>query len=218
MISFLFAGLLLPIFSKMLKNKESVEQLVQFSYRLIIVPSLIFVIGAIIYAPQLMKLLYYGSNLNYSATIFACIIPALLAISTTYVYGTLLTANGKLKQLNIMAASAMLVNISLNFILIPRFHALGSAISSLITQTLTAIFQILLANKIFSFDFNWKFISVLILFAAGVSGVGILVQHTFDFWIYGFVLIGVIGVLGAFAIKLIDLKGIYNLVRHGDET
>ena len=58
MIAFLFAGLLLPIFSKMLKHKDPVDQLVQFSYRLIIVPAVIFVIGAIIYKEELIQLLY----------------------------------------------------------------------------------------------------------------------------------------------------------------
>ena len=217
MISFLFAGLLLPIFSKMLKNKQPVNQLVQFSYKLIIVPAVIFVVGAILYAPDLMKLLYKGKELHYSATIFGCIIPGLLAISTTYIYGTLLTANGKLKQLNIMAASAMIINITLNFILIPRFHALGSAISSLTTQSLTAIVQILIANQIFSFKTDWKFVSVLILFTACVFGVGLLVKNTFDNWFYGFVLIGAIGVIAALALKLIDLKGIYNIIRNRDE-
>lgn len=217
MISFLFAGLLLPIFSKMIKNKEPVHQLVQFSFRLIIVPVVIFVAGAIIYAPQLMKLLYHGSELYYSATIFACLIPGLIAISTTYIYGTLLTANGKLKQLNIMAATAMIVNISLNFILIPKFHALGSAISSLTTQSLSAIVQILIAHQIFSFKHNWKFVSVLILFTASVFGVGLLIKYTFDSWFLGFVLIGVIGVFAAVALKLIDLKGIFHIIKNREE-
>jgi len=217
MISFLFAGLLLPIFSKMLKHKEPVHQLVQFSFRLIIVPAIIFVIGAIIYAPQLMKLLYHGNALYYSATIFACIIPGLIAISTTYIYGTLLTANGKLKQLNIMAASAMIINISLNFILIPQFHALGSAISSLTTQTLTAIVQILIANKVFSFKPNGKFISMLIVFTASLTGIGMLAKYTFDKWFLGFILIGVVGIIAAFAIKLIDLKGIYHIIKNREE-
>jgi O-antigen/teichoic acid export membrane protein len=217
MISFLFAGLLLPIFSKMLKNKEPVEQLVQFSYRLILVPVVIFVVGAVAYSDDLMKFLYHGADLKYSAVIFSVIIPGLIAISTTYIYGTLLTANGKLKYLNIMAASAMLINIILNFILIPRFNALGSAISSLATQSLTAVFQILLANQIFKFKVNWRFVNILLVFVAGVIGVGILVKHTFESWYYGFALIGIVGIMAAFALKLIDLKGIYHIVKNGDE-
>jgi len=216
MIAFLFAGLLLPIFSKMLKQKEPVYQLVQFSYRLIIIPVIVFVIGAILYAPELMKLLYHGNNLNYSATIFAFIIPGLIAISTTYIYGTLLTANGSLRQLNIMAAMAMLVNITLNFILIPKFHALGSAISSVITQSCTAIIQIVIVNRIFQFKINGKFLSVLIIFVLGIAGIGILAKNTFESWFLGFILTGISGILAAFALKLIDLKGIFQIIKNRD--
>ena len=217
MISFLFAGLLLPIFSKMLKNKEPVDQLVSFSFRLIIVPVVIFVVAAVLYSNELMKFLYHGTDLHYSAQIFSIIIPGLIAISTTYIYGTLLTANGKLKYLNIMAASAMVVNISLNFLLIPHLNALGSAVSSLTTQGLTAIFQVILANYIFSFKTNWKFLSIIIIFTSGLIGVGILVKYTFENWFYGIAIIGIIGIITAFALKLIDLKGIVKIIRRGED-
>lgn len=217
MIAFLFAGLLLPIFSKMLKHKESVQQLVQFSYKLILVPVVIFVIGAIFYSQNLMQLLYHGNNLNKSAEIFSCIIPGLIAISTTYIYGTLLTANGSLRQLNIMAAIAMLVNISLNFILIPQFQAFGSAISSLITQSLTAVIQIYIANRVFKFNVNYKFVFKLLIFTVAIIGLGFLVKQTFSNWIYGFILIGLTGIIAAFALKLIDLKGIFLIIKNRDE-
>lgn len=217
MIAFLFAGLLLPIFSKMLKHKESVHQLVQFSYKLILVPVVIFVIGAMFYSQNLMQLLYHGNNINQSAEIFSLIIPGLIAISTTYIYGTLLTANGSLKQLNIMATTAMLVNVSLNFILIPHFQAMGSAISSLITQSLTAVIQIFIANKVFKFDVNYKFIFTLLIFVLVLVGLGLLVKQTFSNWIYGFMLIGLTGIIAAFALKLIDLKGIFLIIKNRDE-
>lgn len=217
MIAFLFAGLLLPIFSKMLKHKESVHQLVQFSYKLILVPVVIFVIGAMFYSQNLMQLLYHGNNINQSAEIFSCIIPGLIAISTTYIYGTLLTANGSLRQLNIMAATAMFVNISLNFILIPHFQAMGSAISSLITQSLTAVIQIFIANRVFKFNVNYKFIFTLLIFVVAIVGLGFLVKQTFSNWIYGFMLIGLTGIIAAFALKLIDLKGIFLIIKNRDE-
>lgn len=217
MIAYLFAGLLLPIFSKMLKHKDPVNQLVQFSYRLIIVPALVFVIGAIIYREEIIKLLYHGSRLSYSAEIFAIIIPGLIAMSTTYIYGTLLTANGSFRQLNIMAASAMVLNIILNIILIPRFQALGSAVASLTTQSLTAVIQILIANKTFQFKVNYSFIFILFVFVVGVTGIGILFKNTFESWFTGFILIGVTGILAAFALKLIDLKGMLHIIKNRDE-
>jgi len=217
MIAFLFAGLLLPIFSKMLKHKEPVLQLVQLSYKLIIIPVIIFVVGAIFYSESLMKLLYHGNNLVYSAKIFSCIIPGLIAISTTYIYGTLLTANGSLKQLNIMAAFGMLTNIVLNFLLIPHFKAFGSAMSSVTTQAFMAIAQIIIANKIFDFKINYKFLIFVSVFVVVLIGITFLITSTFTNWFFGFVLIGVTGILIAFIFKLIDLKALILIIKNRDE-
>src|SRR5207253_2207137 len=41
MIAFLFAGLLLPIFARMIKLRQSVEEMVRLSFSLLIVPAII---------------------------------------------------------------------------------------------------------------------------------------------------------------------------------
>jgi O-antigen/teichoic acid export membrane protein len=43
----------------------------------------------------------------------------------------------------------MLLNIVMNLILIPRLEAMGSAISSLTTQTLTAVIQVYIRSAAF---------------------------------------------------------------------
>ena len=71
-----------------------------------------------------------------------------IAISTTYIFGTLLTAKGALKHLNILAFFGVIINIVLNFIMIPESGAEGAALASLITQALTALFQVIIALKL----------------------------------------------------------------------
>ena len=70
-------------------------------------------------------------------------------IATTYIFGTLLTANGSIRQLNFMAFFGMILNITLNLILIPRYQAHGSAYASLVTQIFTGTAQLILALSIF---------------------------------------------------------------------
>ena len=48
-------------------------------------------------------------------------------------------------------------NIVLNIILIPKLQAKGSAIASLITQTITAFAQVMIAYKIFKQVVPWPF-------------------------------------------------------------
>jgi len=93
-----------------------------------------------------MVLLNY-SNTEISASILRLLMVSFLGIATTYIFGTLLTANGSISQLNQMAAAGMILNIGLNLLLIPQMQALGSAWASLITQPLTALAQTLLAVR-----------------------------------------------------------------------
>ena len=134
MIAFLFAGLLLPMFARMLKLKDSVEQLVQLAFSLLVVPAIIVAVCSYFYSREIMSQLYHGQHVEESAAVFRILMCCFVAISSTYIFGTLLTANGNLKQLNIMASIAMVFNVCMNIYLIPRMECRGAAISSIITQ------------------------------------------------------------------------------------
>ena len=64
-----------------------------------------------------------------------------------------------------MAAGGMLLNLLLNIILIPHYKAMGSALSSLITQGLTALLQVYFAQHIFKFKTNYRYLGSLLIFA-----------------------------------------------------
>src|ERR1035437_1195422 len=157
MIAFLFSGLLLPIFARMIKLKEHVEEMVKLAVSLLIVPALIVAIGSFAYREELMSLLY-KNNAGEAADVFGILMFCFVAISSTYIFGTLLTANGNLKQLNIMASIGMLINISLNLFLIPHFKATGCASASLATQFLTGTAQVIMVQRILKFNINYRFI------------------------------------------------------------
>jgi O-antigen/teichoic acid export membrane protein len=216
MLGFLFAGLLLPIFSRMLKQKDSISQLTQFSFLLIIIPSLAFAVSSVFYSENIIGLLYH-SHLDQSSEIFSILILGLISICSTYIFGTLLTANGSLKQLNIMAASGMLLNIVLNFILIPYYKAFGSAISSLVTQTVTATAQIIIATKIFRFKVNYKLLILLPVFTGFTILFGYLCSTWIRNWIAGYFLAAGASIILAFSLRLINLKAIYHLIRFNEE-
>ena len=62
-------------------------------------------------------------------------------------FGTLLTANGSLRKLNITAMAGIVVNILINIFLIPRFQARGAAVASLCTQSVVSLLQFFIAIK-----------------------------------------------------------------------
>ncbi len=212
MFGVLFAGLLLPIFAKMIKLKEAVGQMVQLSYTLIIVPAIIIAISSVYYNHEIMALLYNTSTED-SAGILGVLMIGFTGIATTYIFGTLLTANGSMKQLNIMAFAGMVINIVLNLVLIPRFQAFGSAYASLVTQLFTGATQIVLVYFIFKLKFNPKFIFQLLMFVGIVAVFGTLSKNI-DNWLYGYLAMILASVLVAVLLKLFNLKDLYRIIRY----
>jgi len=218
MIAFLFAGLLLPIFAHMLKKKEEISDLLQLGYSLLAVPALILGVVSILYRNEIMDLLYVD-HVKDSSVVFALLMTCFFAISTTYIFGTLLTANGNLKQLNTMAFIGMAINFGLNLFLIPYYQATGAAISSLITQFTTALIQVMICYKIFKLHLNPGRILRFLFFAI----VSFLICYTLKNWdidwrislmLASFLCLGV-----AFIFKLIDPVTIYHTLRSkGAET
>lgn len=215
MFAFLFAVLLLPIYSKMIKQKQPVNQLTVFSFLLLIVPVLAVTFAAFFYRVEIMDLLYHH-HVESSSMVFGVLILCFIGIATSYIFGTLLTANDNLKALNLIAAGGVLINVLLNLILIPKYYALGSAIASLVTQSATAIIQILIAKKIFHFGISIRRISALILFAAGIFVISRWSLQINIVWIYKFVGILVISLLFAFILRLINLRVLFDLLKNGD--
>ena len=216
MIAFLFAGLLLPIFARMIKLRQHVEGMVRLSFSLLVVPALVVAICCWFYSQELMELLYRGEHIDESAAVFRILMCCFVPISSTYIFGTLLTANGSLRQLNLMATTGMLINILLNLYLIPRMEARGAAISSITTQLLTAIAQILMVQYIFRFKINYTLLVGLGAFAASCIAWCWFIRGTELNWMLQFGL----AAAGCFALalvtRLISPKNIYRIIRYDE--
>jgi O-antigen/teichoic acid export membrane protein len=205
MIAFLFGGLLLPIFSSQLKSKISVEPLTKLSYCLISVPAVILICCSLFYKVQIMDLLY-DNHFEESAQVLGVLVFCFFAMSSNYIFGTLLTANGNLKQMNIMALCGMCINIGLNFILIPKYYAFGAACSSVVTQFATAIIQIALSHKVFNFKLDAKLLSLFALYAILVMTVTYLTTQLVQNWIFGVIISTIVALVLAFMLRLINLR------------
>ncbi len=123
----------------------------QDTLRLVFWPMMLFAAGAAVlcalWAEPLMALLYHGSGEPY-VPVFRIVIFGLIPIGLTYIFGTLLTADGRLRQLNLFAASSLVLNVAVNLLLIPRFGAVGSAWASLTAQSFMALAQVVLSIRL----------------------------------------------------------------------
>lgn len=221
MIAYLFSVLLIPVFSRMIKHKENIEHMVKLAFTMIITPAILIALGSYFYSEELMALLY-NAHIHDSAHVFQILMGGFVAVSTTYIFGTLLTANGNLKELNIIACCGLLINFFGNVFLIPRLLAVGSAYSSLITQFTTALVQVILAVRVFKMKPNFRYLSTLILYVIGVALFNMLsrvypVHLPFIpghlSWMGGFLLMVIASVLLSVLLKLWSVGAILRILR-----
>lgn len=214
MVPFLFASLLLPIFSRMLKQGEQITSLLGFSVRLLFAASIVFSLVCIVYRDSIMELLYVNHTAESSA-IFATLMVCFVFVSISYIFGTLLTANGSLYILNIIALVGVVVNVVLNVVLIPRHFALGAAVASLITQALVSLLQLGVAIKIFKLRVKKaEVIKFLSLF--GVTYLAYFTVNQFSVhWVIGVVMVLIVSTITAFAVKLVSVKNLFAILLEG---
>ena len=217
MFALLFANLLLPMFSRMIKQRENVAGLLKLSTVAMAVPVVAGAAACVFYRGQVMDLLY-SSHVAESAPIFALLISGFVAISMVYIYGTLLTANGSLRQLNIVAFGGMVFNIAANFVMIPRYGALGAAIVSLATQSLTAFAQIAIAFSIFGLKFRGHTQFMLIIYVLGIAAFGFASTHLPFGWSCNALIMLAASGLWAFVLRLVRLADFVGLVKMRGES
>ena len=124
----------------------------------------------------------------------------------------MLTANGSLKQLNLVAATGVVINILLNLIVIPRFKSVGAACTSLCVQAVTATAQYIICERIFHLKLGWRYWLHLILFMASVTLCTWLTKTLHLSWYYAFGIGFVINVGLIFITKLLSLKEILSFL------
>ena len=156
MVAWLVSVPLLPVFSKQLaadsRHTADSRPALASTLRIVFWPMTLFSCGAATlcacFATPLMELLYPGHGTLY-APAFRVVIFGIIPLGFTYIFGTLLTAGGRMRQLNTFAAITLALNVTVNMLLIPRLGAVGSAWASLTAQSFMAVAQLALAARLY---------------------------------------------------------------------
>lgn len=177
MTGVLFAGILLPMFGRLLAKREAVRPLVYQSLNLLLPVAFTALVMAGFFGNEIMHLLYTDAS-NYDASVFFVLMCSFPGFCIGYVYATLLTANGNLRPLIYVSLLAVAFNLILNFVLIPRYGALGAALSCAATQCLLSVLNIRLAGKFISLNRNGNWLLRYVLFVACMVIAGWLLHQT----------------------------------------
>jgi len=211
MYAYLFSVILLPLFSRMIKEDKPVTELVKFAFLLMMIPILILGITTIIYRYPVMHFLYL-SHAEASSDVLGLLMGALIFASSGYLFGTLLTARGDIKQLSWLAAGGFLLNILLNFILIPRFQTIGAAWASLVTQAGIGIIQILMVSRRLRMPVNRMVPLRTFVFAGIITLTSLILYGSGMNPLTGYLIQLALSLLLAVMIKLIPLKQMISIL------
>ncbi len=199
-LGLMFATMLLPLFGKMLASRDDVRPLIKLCTDILLPFSVIITVIGIVFSNDVMQLLYKGAHTSAAMEykyVFAWLIGSFPAWCMMYIYSTLLTANGNLKTLNIIAFFGVVFNLTLNFILIPRYGSVGGAFTSCVTQSLLSILFIVACSKIFDVRFEGKWLLLQALFAIALTGVALTIAaQTPLSWIVKAAIVGFAGAVG----------------------
>lgn len=216
MFAFLVAGILLPVFSRLISERVSVKPILQIAGKLLTGVAIIVGVGLAINSELTISIIY-KNNIESSSNVFFWLILSFIPLSISHVFGTLLTANNSLRLLNKMAIVGIALNIGLNLLLIPIMEAEGAAIATVITQSVTALVQLAIAMRVFKFSIHWPTITRLVLLALVFFFTATtLNQHYGEIW--SLLTTILFGVSLLFISKLINIKDLLALLKSKAEV
>jgi O-antigen/teichoic acid export membrane protein len=177
MLGMIFAGLLFPVFSRMIhQQSKDLMALVQVTGKLLIggAIGILFVVN---YNGSYILHLIYGDKVdNESITVFSYLMLAFAAMSFNFIFGTLLTAGGFLKSLNFSALLGVIISVFSNMYLIPTMGALGCAISAFITQVFVSLVLVIISARSLQVYFNIRSMFSFILYTISLFSIKQLLE------------------------------------------
>lgn len=207
MVGYLVSVLLLPLFSRLLSEERNIKDLVRSATSFLLVFSIGSAVWVSLYAEEWMDLLY-AHHVYESAKVFQVLMFSLIPASLSYVFGTLLTANGSMKVLNMIAGSGILIMFGLSLLLVPSFAAVGSAYANVCVQCFLLILQIYFAFRIFRWKYDFKYLGRVFAFVLSLFLATFLVRFSPLLWLWNFGLGIIYTIVVAFVFNLWNRKSL----------
>lgn len=206
MIGYLFALLLLPMFANLLGDKKDVNPLTFSAAALLISIATLITSVCWFYAYEIMELIYIQADQNY-ADVFRILMLSFWAMALSYVFGSLITASGKLKTFNMIFVIGIVINWTLNLMLIPKQGAYGAALATLATQFFVFISQVVLARNMFDLRFGINFLAKSFAIVGIYFALSYVMHHYLAMnWLFEIVLIAIISLAISFFMGFLRLS------------
>lgn len=214
MFAMLFSGLLLPMFARLIADHQDVKPLTELSVKLLMVIAIPVALASNFFGEKIMYAMYHFNDIEeliLSGNVFGNILFCFIPMCLVYTFGTLLTAKGDIKSMNIFAVIALTVNVGLNLFLIPKYQSFGASYSSLITQTIFAGLCTIRCFYLFKFKIHFKTLLQFLVLVICLFGVFFLVKGLSNIWI-SIGLFGIGSILLTLALRIFDIGNLLKIL------
>ena len=162
--------------------------------------------GAIVLGKPLI-LMFYSEKFAASVTPLVILMISLPFLFLNFPLGSLLNACDRQRRNTWHLAIVMVVNIVLNFILIPKYSYNGAAIASAVSTFLMFILQMYVAGQIIILDKKFLIMKALAVIVSGafMALMAYIINQSFGFW-PAFVLSPLFYLLALWLFKVISIK------------
>jgi len=217
MIAYLFSPLLIPMYARLLNDRKETMQLLRISSGMMICMTACIGLAGFWWGAPIMVLLYKDVNETWILT-FRLLILSHIPIGLMYIFSSYLTAVYELRKQNILFITSVLINISLNLYMIPRWGTVGAAITALITQCFTTFGLIILGQSHLKEKTDViRLMNILIYFGILIASGWILESSTIP-WIVEMGMFLFVALFAGFLFKLLQWGSFRDLIEKRDEV
>jgi O-antigen/teichoic acid export membrane protein len=171
MVGSLFGVILLPLIARMLASKQDVKPVLKSGTFLLLSFAAFSWMMTFLWSSEIVGILYTHDQ-ERASKLLPMLMGDFFFIALIYIYGSALTAAGQLKTLNIITSVVLIINVTLNVLLIPQYEEMGAGWASLITQGVSALLHVYFSQHYFQTNSFFKWIGYITLFFVGLFFLG----------------------------------------------
>ncbi|MBR9861172.1 oligosaccharide flippase family protein [bacterium] len=208
MFAQIFSNVLLSMYGKWINDKQRLFKLSMFNGKLLSLGAVTIGIISWFYREEVIRYLYPGKFSEDAGITFGLLMFSFIGSAIILVYGTLMTAKEQLSKLNWAAFITLIINVILNFNLIPDMGAKGAAIATLSTQLAFGIACIIITHRSLKFRYPkgeiWRIVSG---FGLLILGSILILQYLQNMLVHASLILTIV-IFTAWLMKLWDPKSL----------
>lgn len=143
---YMAASFLVPFIARHQRDKTVMEETVIHTRHALLFLSIGIACFSFIFSEWIQQLLYHAGD-AYHAKVMRYCLAALPAYFLVHIYGSVLTATSRLSSFIVLLLSSVLINLTLNLLLIPSQGALGCCLAALASQYFCGFATMFLASR-----------------------------------------------------------------------